>query len=159
MASLRISLRAGERIFVNGAVLKFDRKTHLEFLNDVTFLLESHVMQADQAATPLRQLYFTIQMMLIDPTSVAQARRMFDDSIVALMRVFANAEIRGGLQDIDDLIRRDRAFEALKRLRGIIPLEDEILGEEAARSGSSRRKEAIGHAPTRSAAKLMETVS
>ena len=69
MATLRITLRAGERVFVNGAVLKVDRKTTLEFLNDVTFLLEGHVIQAEDATTPLRQLYFTVQMMLIDPST------------------------------------------------------------------------------------------
>ena len=67
MTTLRLSLRAGERIFVNGAVMRVDRKTSLELLNDVTFLLESHVMQAADAKTPIRQLYFLVQMMLIDP--------------------------------------------------------------------------------------------
>jgi flagellar protein FlbT len=41
---LHISLRPGERIYVNGAVLKVDRKVAIEFLNDVTFLLEHHVL-------------------------------------------------------------------------------------------------------------------
>jgi flagellar biosynthesis repressor protein FlbT len=44
---MNISLRRGERIFINGAVLRVDRKVCLELLNDVTFLLESHVMQAE----------------------------------------------------------------------------------------------------------------
>jgi flagellar protein FlbT len=66
-SSLRISLKAGERIFINGAVLRVDRKVALEFLNDVTFLLENHVLQPEQATTPLRQLYFIVQMMLINP--------------------------------------------------------------------------------------------
>ena len=45
--AFHIHLRAGERIFVNGAVMRADRKVSLEFLNDVDFLLEAHVMQAD----------------------------------------------------------------------------------------------------------------
>ena len=40
-----ISLRGGERIYVNGAVLRVDRKVTLELINDVAFLLESQVMQ------------------------------------------------------------------------------------------------------------------
>ena len=51
----KISLRANERIYVNGAVIKVDRKTSLEFLNNVQFLLENHVLQAEDATTPLRQ--------------------------------------------------------------------------------------------------------
>ena len=55
-STLRISLKAGEKIFINGAVLRVDRKVALEFLNDVTFLLENHVLQPEEAKTPLRQL-------------------------------------------------------------------------------------------------------
>ena len=36
--TLRISLKSGERIFNNGAVLPVDRKVALEFLNQETIL-------------------------------------------------------------------------------------------------------------------------
>ena len=39
MSSLRIFLRPGEKVFLNGAVLRADRKVSLEVLNDVSFLL------------------------------------------------------------------------------------------------------------------------
>lgn len=130
MSTLRITLRAGERIFVNGAVMRVDRKTQLEFLNDVTFLLESHVMQASEATSPLRQLYFIVQMMLIDPADVAKAREVFDRSYPMLLAVFERPEIRSGIQDVVDLVARDRSFDALKRLRALIPLEDEILNHQ-----------------------------
>ena len=64
---MNITLRAGERLYINGAVIRVDRKATIELLNDVTFLLENHVMQADQATTPLRQIYFAVQVMLMDP--------------------------------------------------------------------------------------------
>ena len=49
--AFKISLKANERIFINGAVVRVDRKTSLEFLNDVDFLLENHVLQAADATT------------------------------------------------------------------------------------------------------------
>ncbi|MDY8108084.1 flagellar biosynthesis repressor FlbT [Fulvimarina sp. 2208YS6-2-32] len=128
MSTLRISLRAGERIFVNGAVLKVDRKTTLEFLNDVTFLLESHVMQAEDATTPLRQLYFVVQMMLMDPSNLDGPKDLFADSLLVMLRTYSNGDIIAGLQEIEELVERGRAFEALKCLRTLIPLEDKILG-------------------------------
>ncbi|MBB3996389.1 flagellar biosynthesis repressor FlbT [Aureimonas pseudogalii] len=127
MSTLRITLRAGERIFVNGAVMRVDRKTHLEFMNDVTFLLESHVMQAADANTPIRQLYFVVQLMLIDPATAADSRASFERSYPALLAAFSSFAVRSGLQDVADLVARDRYFDALKRLRILIPLEDEIL--------------------------------
>ncbi len=131
MATLRISLRAGERIFVNGAVLKVDRKTTLEFLNDVTFLLESHVMQAEQAKTPMRQLYFIVQMMLMDPNSIEAAMALFETAHPAMLKTYSNRDIIDGLLEVEELIGRGRNFEALKRVRSMIPLEDHILGEFA----------------------------
>ncbi|WP_102958763.1 flagellar biosynthesis repressor FlbT [Mangrovicella endophytica] len=137
MATLRISLRAGERIFVNGAVMRVDRKTTLEFLNDVVFLLESHVLQAHDATTPLRQLYFIVQMMLIDPSNADEAKGLFARSFALLSQSFDKAEIRDGLVEIDGMIARNRAFDALKKLRALIPMEDEILARRAAPTASN----------------------
>ena len=44
--TLRITLKANEKIYINGAVIRADRKVSLELLNDVQFLLENHVLQA-----------------------------------------------------------------------------------------------------------------
>ena len=37
---MKISLRAGERIYINGAVLRVDRKVSVELVNDVMQLIE-----------------------------------------------------------------------------------------------------------------------
>ena len=70
-----IHLKRGEKLYVNGAVLRVDRRTSLEFLNDVTFLLENHVMQAEEAVTPERQLYFVVQSMIMDPGNAGMTAR------------------------------------------------------------------------------------
>ena len=82
---MNITLRAGERFFINGAVIRIDRKASIELLNEVTFLLENHVMQADEATTLVRQIYFSVQIMLMDPTRGLErvAARPFADRIGA----------------------------------------------------------------------------
>lgn len=125
--SLRISLKAGERIFINGAVLRVDRKVSLEFLNDVTFLLENHVMQPEQATTPLRQLYFIVQMMLINPAGVEQSMEMFRKSVVMLLTCFENEEVVSELKHIDSMVVQGKAFESLKAIRALYPVEEKIL--------------------------------
>ena len=57
MGNIHLYLRANERIFINGAVFKVDRKVSIELLNDTTFLLENHILQKEDATTPLKQLY------------------------------------------------------------------------------------------------------
>ena len=55
---MKISMRAGELIYVNGAVLRVDRKVAIELVNDVMFLLEGQVMQAADATTAARTFDF-----------------------------------------------------------------------------------------------------
>ena len=128
--TLRISLKSSERIFVNGAVLRVDRKVAVEFLNDVTFLLENHVLQPEDATTPLKQLYFIAQMILINPEGAEQSTAMFRKSIVMLLNCFKNEEVLAELKRVDGLVTNGRAFEALKAIRGLYPIEDRILNTQ-----------------------------
>ncbi|MGE5510101.1 MAG: flagellar biosynthesis repressor FlbT [Bacteroidota bacterium] len=126
---LRISLRAGERIYVNGAVLRADRKVSLEFLNDVVFLLESHVLQEEETTTPLRQLYFVVQTMLMEPGRAEATRKVFEGSHALLMATFQNAEVLSGLRRVGELVAAGRVYEALKAIRALFPIEEAILSE------------------------------
>lgn len=126
---LRISLRAGERIYVNGAVLRADRKVSLEFLNDVVFLLENHVMMAEETTTPLRQLYFVVQTMLMDPGRAAATREMFESSYTLLQASFENVEVLAGLRHVHELVSTGRIYDGLKAIRALFPVEEAILND------------------------------
>lgn len=122
-----ISLRAGEKVYINGAVLRAQRKVSLELLNDATFLLEAHVMKVEDATTPLRQLYFIVQIMLMNPTDSTTAREMFNQSIKLIIDVTEDNEFRCGLFTIKDLVKANRVFDALRSIRGLFAAEGEIL--------------------------------
>jgi flagellar protein FlbT len=120
---MNITLRAGERIYINGAVLRVDRKATLELMNDATFLLETHVMQAEDATTPLRQVYFVVQVMLMDPNSARTTTELAYSLIGKAREAFDSQKIKDGLENVADLISRARYFEAMKTLRGLYALE------------------------------------
>ncbi|MBR1216375.1 flagellar biosynthesis repressor FlbT [Bradyrhizobium sp. U87765 SZCCT0131] len=122
-----ISLRAGERIYINGAVLRVDRKVTLELVNDVNFLLENQVMQVTEATTPLRQLYFVVQLMLMTPQDVSDALAIYCEQYGALRRVSENGEILTGLAAINELVDARRYYEALRRIRALFVIEQVIL--------------------------------
>lgn len=147
--SMSLSLRPNEKIYINGAILKFDRKVCLELLNDASFLLESHIIQADETTTPLRQLYFVVQTMLIDPRNAAVTRLMFEQMMMSTAGIFEDEEVLGGLRDIDLLVADDRFFEALKRLRALYVAEAAILASSgqapAGRIETTTRRAAILH--------------
>ena len=125
--TLKISLKPNEKIYINGAVIRVDRKVTIELMNDVQFLLESHVIQADQASTPLRQLYFIVQIMLINPAGAAEAREMFRRSLPMLIASFDNQDICKGLKQIDRMVGEDDIYEALIAIRALYPLERRAL--------------------------------
>ena len=132
-SAFKISLKPGEKIYVNGAVVRVERKTTLEFLNDVNFLLESHVLQVDEATTPLRQLYFIAQIMLMNPAGADEAREMFRKSLSMLLAGFESAEICARLKDIDRLVWEGEVFEALRAIRALYPAEAAALADASLR--------------------------
>lgn len=126
-SSFKIFLKANERIFINGAVIRVDRKVSLELLNDVQFLLENHVLQAEDATTPLRQLYFIVQVMVMSPADKDAAMPLFRESLPALITAFDNSKILSDLKHVDRLVTEEKYYEALKTIRGLYPIEAEIL--------------------------------
>lgn len=131
---MNISLRRGERIFINGAVLRVDRKVCLELLNDVTFLLESHVMQAEAATTPLKRLYFVIQTMLMSPNDCETALQLCREMFISLSGSACDRRVMEGLRTAVRNIEDKKMFEALKTVRGLFPVEAELMAAEAERA-------------------------
>jgi flagellar protein FlbT len=129
---MNITLRAGEKLYINGAVIRVDRKATIELLNDVTFLLENHVMQVEQATTPLRQIYFAVQVALMDPGAVEAAMTLSRRLIESALQAFQNPAIIAGLKSISAQLDRSRNFEALKSLRALFPLEEREMASAAA---------------------------
>ncbi|WP_158808103.1 flagellar biosynthesis repressor FlbT [Beijerinckia sp. L45] len=127
---MQITLRPDEKIYINGAVLRVDRKVSIELLNDAAFLLEAHVMSVDAATTPLRQLYFVVQMMLINPNDTAAAEILFKANLAGMLAVYAERTIVEGLQKVGKLVATSRYFDALKLLRGLFAQDDAILANE-----------------------------
>ena len=127
---MHISLRAGEKFYINGAVVRVDRKVSIELLYDATFLLEAHVMHVDEVTTPLRQLYFIVQIMLMNPADTPAASQMFANALAVNRKNFDQGEIAKGLSQVERLVWENRKFEALKTIRALLPLEAEALGKD-----------------------------
>lgn len=124
----RVTLRPGERIFVNGAVLAWDGRGSFEILNDVPYLLEHEIIHAQQTNTPLRQLYYILQTMVLEPGGVADAQELYNQTMDALADTFSHQEVLIGLAIIRRQVAEGAPFAALKTLRTLVPIEDQILG-------------------------------
>src|SRR5690242_21619474 len=64
---LKLSLKPGERFVLNGAVVQNgDRRAVMVLQNKASVLREKDIMQAEQANTPARRIYFPVMMMYLD---------------------------------------------------------------------------------------------
>lgn len=129
-SSLSLLLKAGDRLFLNGAVIRADRKVRIEVLNDAVFLLGTHLLQPEDANTPLRQLYFAVQTMLVEPEAATNAKVLALRMMGGLMQAFSNREVLNGLLDIEHDVQRGKPYPALKKLRALYQFEDKILSIE-----------------------------
>ncbi len=125
--AMQLTLKAGDRVFINGAVLRANRKVTLELLNDATFLLEGHVLQPEDTTTPLRQLYFVLQAALMDPQNAAAAEKLFSSLMFRTRSAFSSGPILSGLTSAEALVEAGRCFDALREIRRLLPAEAEIL--------------------------------
>lgn len=121
---MHITLRPGEKLYLNGAVLRTDRKVSLELLNDATFLLEAHVMHVDRATTPVRQLYFIVQMMLMNPLDTRASQSLFGETVSLMLSAYEDRIIRQAIEQTSHLVVDARYFEALKMLRAVFERDD-----------------------------------
>jgi flagellar biosynthesis repressor protein FlbT len=133
-STLSLLLKAGDRLYLNGAVIRTDRKVRIDILNDATFLLGHHLMQADHADTPLKQLYFAVQSILVEPETAPAARMMALGMLPRLEGAFSNPDILTGLAMIGGDIRKGRPYQALKSLRALFAIEGRILADERERA-------------------------
>ena len=122
-----LSLKAGSKLYLNGAVIKVDRKVNLELINDAVFILDIHVMQTRDATTPLRQLYFVLQSILMEPGDTAPSKEFVLEVLAGLNATFENREVLDGLQLVGQQIAFGRSFEAMKLIRLLFSIEDQIL--------------------------------
>lgn len=86
--ALKLTLRPGEKFIINGAVIQNgDRRCNLVIQNQASLLRERDIMRIEEAATPMRRIYFAIMMMYLD----TKGEKQFYEEFVLRMTQFMNA--------------------------------------------------------------------
>ncbi len=107
--------------------MRLDRRGTVELMNDAQFLLENHIMQPDAASTPLRQLYFVIQTMILDPVN-AHLTTVLLQSQASLIKKHSKCDLYlQVVSSAEQLVQSENFFEALKVLRKSFLMEDQLL--------------------------------
>lgn len=125
--TLRISLRDGEQLIVNGAVLRSVGRTDLCVENSVTLLRGREIMSPEEADTPARRLYLACQLAYIDPEG-ADAHH---DAIVELLRGLIGAletiESKAACASFARKVATGDFYRALADCRALMHYETEVF--------------------------------
>ncbi|MEE4452374.1 flagellar biosynthesis repressor FlbT [Novosphingobium resinovorum] len=129
--TLRISLRNGEPVIVNGAVLRAVGRTDLVLENDATILRGRDVMKPQDANSPARQLYFACMMAYIDPADLVRHQQVLLEKLEALLSALQAPEAKGVCVAFAEKVAVGQFYQALAECRWLIAYETEALARVA----------------------------
>lgn len=129
---LKLSLKPGERFVLNGAVVQNgDRRGSLILQNKASVLREKDIMQAEEANTPARRIYFPVMMMYLDEAGAARYFDEFAKRMNEFMGAVLNPTVLAECVAISKHIMARDYYKALMSCRALIEYEDERLGNVA----------------------------
>ncbi len=136
---LKLSLKPGERFVLNGAVVENgDRRSTLVLQNRASVLREKDIMQAQDANTPARRIYFPIMMMYLDQGKNGAYYEEFVLRMTEFMGVLSNPRIMAECVSVSRDVMAGDYYKALNRCRKLIDYETERLADVGAGLSASR---------------------
>ena len=100
--------------------------------NKASVLREKDIMQAEEANTPARRIYFPVMMMYLDEAGAAKFYDEFVRRLNEFMGAIRNPEMLAECVAISKHAMAREYYKALMLCRKLIEYEDERLGHVAA---------------------------
>jgi flagellar protein FlbT len=126
---LKLSLKPGEKFVLNGAVVQNgDRRGALILQNKASVLREKDIMQAEEAITPARRIYFPVMMMYLDESESAQFHDEFVRRLSEFMSAVRQPQALADCVEASRLVMAREYYKALMACRRLMEYEDEVLG-------------------------------
>jgi flagellar biosynthesis repressor protein FlbT len=124
---LRISLRDGEKVVVNGAVLKAVGRTDLIVENQVSILRGRQVMKPEEATTPARQLYFHTIMAYVDSADSEVHQDRIVEALEKVMIMLPSEQASAVSLAFAKQVAQQQFYKALSECRELMRLESEAF--------------------------------
>ena len=123
--ALVIDLKPSERIIIGNALITNDEnRTRLHIEGEAPILRERDIMREEEANTPCKRIYFTIQLMYLS-VKPADLHHVYFEQIKAIQD--AAPSTATFFLTINDHILNNHYYKALKEARSLIDHEREIL--------------------------------
>jgi len=129
MSGLVLKLGPGERVLINGAVIENgERRNRLSILTpNANILRLRDAIHPDEANTPVRRVCYIAQLILSGDANPEEARLQLLRGIEQLSQVLTDRDSRQLLGEATDSVVSDNFYQALKKLRGLLPREQRLL--------------------------------
>ncbi len=126
---LKIQLKPKERVIINGAVIEGDAeaRTEIVVLNNASVMRSKHILQQDEANTPVKRLYFHLQMMYIDEENRKSYESDYQKFLKDLEDTVTLPTIKESLILLKTAVDNARFYDAMKVVRELIKVEAELL--------------------------------
>ncbi len=130
MPGLILKLRAHEQILVNGVVMQNgDRNARLIIKTpDAKILRLRDAIHPEEATTPVRRVCYIAQLAVAGEADVPETISQLQAGIGQLRDALRGFDGTSHLDDAQHAVDDGNFYGALKFLRKLIPLEDELLG-------------------------------
>ena len=131
MSGLMLKLAPGERFIINGTMLENgDKPGRIRVPSpDVMVLRCRDALQPDQVDTPVKQVYYAIQLLITRDITEDDTLPSLEKACEDLGAAFAPAD-PDLIPILQEMIRRRNYFSALCYLKQIVALEAQLLGED-----------------------------
>lgn len=133
MSGLVLKIAPGERFIVNGALLENGDKPARIRIEDanVRVLRCRDALRPEEVDTPVKRIYFAIQLLITGDLDVSDAVPAIDAECCALLDIFRpiDADL---IPTLRSMISRGNHYSALCHLRQILAIEAGLLGRRGA---------------------------
>lgn len=131
--ALKVELKPGERFILGDSVITNDRqRTKLFIEGSVPILRSKDIMRIDDAYTPCKRIYLTVQMMYLskDPTLHHSTYfRLIEEVQKAAPSLYPYIDM------LNNEILTGAYYKGLKAVRAMISSEEELLNNAIGNSG------------------------
>lgn len=126
--ALKLSLKPGEKIVLNGAVIQNgERRATMLLQNKASVLREKDIMQIEDANTPARRIYFPVMMMYLSGNDDAENYNEFALRMTEFMSVISQVGVLEDCVAISKDVMAGEYYKALSRCRKLMDYEAERL--------------------------------
>ena len=142
---LKLSLKPNEKIVLNGAVIQNgDRRTTMLLQNKASVLREKDIMQAEEANTPARRIYFPVMMMYLAGEDNAETYNEFALRMTEFMSAVTSVNALEECVAVSKDVMSGDYYKALSRCRKLMDFESERLVNVTERvpAGSKKGRDA-----------------